>query len=211
MVTRYFKPEAVPFDFESAYKFLKIRKTSDMFVIMHELVEDLFKQYRDIFEPCYRYKISKVTGGQSGTFSILLEDGLSFTGEGIHRVLTHSHYAASFVITVGKKIDDELAVISNDDFTEAFFLDGIASTMTHGIQQLLERELLKEAKKLSCELGSRFAPGYAKWELTEQKKLFDLLKAEEIGMQLSESFFMIPQKSISGVYGLKHVSGGATK
>ena len=203
MVTRYFAPENVPFDFECAYKFLKIRKSSDKFETMHKLVADLYAEYRGAFEPRYRFEISKVASGQSGTFSILLDSGASFTGKGIHKLLLHARYAAVFLITVGEKIDEIMAGLSQKEFTEAFFLDGIASTMTDGLQQLLESELKTEAAKLSCALGARFAPGYAHWDLKEQAKLFKLLKAEEIGMQLSETYFMLPQKSISGVYGLK--------
>lgn len=202
MITRYHKPEDVPFDFQRAYRQLKIRKESQKFKMMHEMVESIYSRYLQSFEPRFRYKISKVLRGHSGSFSILLEGSMSFSGRGIHRLLTQSRYAAVFMLTVGDKIDAEMVKLSQDDFAEAFFLDGIATTMTHGMLQLLETELLKEAKSLGCKLGRRFAPGYARWELTEQKKLFQFLKAEEIGIRLSDTYFMLPQKSISGVYSL---------
>jgi len=203
MITKYFAPEDVPFNFECAYRFLKIRRSSDKFATMHKLLADLYKEHRGVFEPRYRYDICKVASGQSGTFSTLLESGASFSGRGIHKLLLHARYAAVFLITVGEKIDGVVAELSQKDFTEAFFLDGIASTMTDGMQQLLESELKTAAATLNCTLGARFAPGYAHWDLQEQAKLFRLLKAEEIGMQLSETYFMLPQKSISGVYGLR--------
>lgn len=202
MVTRYYKAEEIPFDYQQAYRQLKIRKESEKFTMMHQMVESLYLKYLPIFEPRLRYKISKVLRGHSGSFSILLEGRMSFSGKGIHRLLAHSQHAAVFMLTVGEKIDREMAELSQKDFAEAFFLDGISTTMTHGMLELLESELRDMAKTMGCKLGRRFAPGYARWELTEQKKLFEFLKAEEIGMALSDTYFMLPQKSISGVYSL---------
>lgn len=202
VVTRYYKPEEIPFDYQRAYKQLKIHKESQKFEMMHKMVESLYQRYLQNFEPRFRYKISKVLRGHSGSFSILLEGRMSFSGKGIHRLLAHSQYAAVFILTVGNKIDHEMAELSQNDFAEAFFLDGIATTMTHGVLELLKTELQNEAGTMGCTLGRRFAPGYARWELTEQKKLFELLNAEEIGMSLSDTYFMVPQKSISGVYSL---------
>lgn len=203
MITRYLKPGEVPFELERACRFLKIKVTSDRFEMMCRMVENLYEEYKATLEPRYRYKIIQVSPGQSGTFTVLLGEGVSFTGKGIHRLLTHSRYAAIFIITLGEKIDTRMAELSKEDFTESYFLDGVASAMTHGVQKILEAELRREAEKLHCQLGRRFAPGYAKWDLAEQKKIFDLLSAEEIEMSLSETYFMLPQKSISGVYGLQ--------
>ena len=204
MVTRYYKSKEIPFDYLKAYKQLKIKKESQKFEMMQEMVDQLYQKYLQSFEPRFRYRISQVLRGHSGSFSILLEGNLNFSGKGIHRLLTHSQYAAIFVVTVGDKIDQEMARLSQDYFAEAFFLDGIATTMTHGLLELLATELQNEANNFGCKLGRRFAPGYARWELTEQKKLFEFLKADEIGMSLSDTYFMLPQKSISGVYSLSN-------
>ena len=45
----------------------------------------------------------------------------------------------------------------------------------------------------------RFSPGYCGWHVSAQKKLFEYLKPEEIGIGLNESCLMQPLKSISGV------------
>jgi len=170
---------------------------------MHEMVARLREQYQSCFAPSYRYAVYPVIGEQTGSFSILLDSGVSFCGQRIHRLLATSRYAAVFVLTVGDKIDAEMAKLSQVDFTDAYFLDGVASAMTHGLLQLLKRELRDEAKSLNCELAYRFSPGYARWELQEQEKIFRLLGAEEIGVTLSETYFMTPQKSLSGVFGFK--------
>jgi hypothetical protein len=206
MVTRYFHPEQIPFDYKRAYGFLKIRSTSDKFAAMHAMVTRLHAQYQSCFEPRYRYAVHQVIRGQSGSFSVLLDGSVSFVGQGIHRLLAESRYAAVFVLTVGDKIDAEMAKLAQQDFTEAYFLDGVASAMTDGLLQLLKRDLREEAARLGGALAYRFSPGYARWDLQEQEKIFKLLKGEEIGMALSETYFMVPQKSLSGVFGFKPIA-----
>jgi 5-methyltetrahydrofolate--homocysteine methyltransferase len=49
--------------------------------------------------------------------------------------------------------------------------------------------------------GIRPAPGYpAQPDHTEKRTIFNLLKAERIGMELTESMAMIPASSVSGLY-----------
>lgn len=44
-----------------------------------------------------------------------------------------------------------------------------------------------------------FSPGYCGWHVSGQKRLFESLRPDEIGIELSESFLMQPLKSVSGV------------
>lgn len=203
IVTQYFNPAQIPFDFPRAYSFLKIRRNSDKFAAMHEMVTRLQAQYKACFAPRYRYAVQQVISTQAGSCSVLLEGGASLVGEGIYRLLAVSRYAAVFVLTVGDKIEAEMAKLASQDFTEAYFLDGVASAMTDGVLQLLKRDLREEAARRGCALAYRFSPGYARWDLQEQEKIFKLLNAEEIGITLSATYFMLPQKSLSGVLGFK--------
>ena len=203
MITRHFHPEEIPFDFKRAYSFLKIRPASDKFDLLHEMVARLRAQFQSAFAPCYRYAVYQVVEAPPASFRVLLDNGGSFVGSGIYRLLSGSRYAAVFILTVGDQIDAALAKLALEDFTEAYFLDGVAAAMTHGLLQLLKRDLQTEANKRHCHLAQRFSPGYAHWDLPEQEKIFSLLKGEEIGIILSETFFMTPQKSLSGVFGFK--------
>jgi 5-methyltetrahydrofolate--homocysteine methyltransferase len=63
-------------------------------------------------------------------------------------------------------------------------------------EQLSNEDLIKEAY-----LGIRPAPGYpACPEHTVKADMFKLLQAEEVGMQITESFAMFPGASVSGFY-----------
>ena len=44
-----------------------------------------------------------------------------------------------------------------------------------------------------------YSPGYCGWHINGQRKLFQYLHPEKIGITLNDSFLMIPLKSVSGV------------
>ncbi|MFL5109118.1 MAG: vitamin B12 dependent-methionine synthase activation domain-containing protein, partial [Microvirga sp.] len=57
-------------------------------------------------------------------------------------------------------------------------------------------ELIKEVYR-----GIRPAPGYpACPEHTVKREMFDILKCDEIGMELTESYAMTPTAAVSGLY-----------
>ena len=63
-------------------------------------------------------------------------------------------------------------------------------------EHLTEEEIIREKY-----VGIRPAPGYpACPEHTEKGTLFNILKAEEVGIQLTESFAMYPAAAVSGFY-----------
>ena len=43
-----------------------------------------------------------------------------------------------------------------------------------------------------------YSPGYCGWHVSGQRKLFERLRPEEIGITLNASFLMSPLKSVSG-------------
>jgi len=48
----------------------------------------------------------------------------------------------------------------------------------------------------------RAEPGQEGWPIQQQRVLFDLLPAGEIGVRLTASYLMLPRKSLSFVVGL---------
>jgi cobalamin-dependent methionine synthase I len=50
----------------------------------------------------------------------------------------------------------------------------------------------------------RFSPGYSDMSLEMQKKIFKLLKPENIGINLSPSCLMIPEKSVTAFVGIEN-------
>ena len=72
-----------------------------------------------------------------------------------------------------------------------------------------DRERIKElAEQNGFNVTPRYSPGFGDWPLPVQRELADLCEADQIGIQLNDSFLMSPRKSVSAVFGLvKRVAG----
>jgi hypothetical protein len=111
---------------------------------------------------------------------------------------------ALFAVTVGEKTSREIEErFGSNDFALGCMLDSVASAATDRMADIVQSHFVE---RLSCsgQIGSdtailRYSPGYCGWHISGQKRLFDILHPEQIGISLRESFLMEPLKSISGV------------
>jgi len=73
-------------------------------------------------------------------------------------------------------------------------VESVANQVQDHIRQLADQSGLK--------ITNRYSPGYCKWDVSEQQKLFQLFPENCCGITLSESSLMSPIKSISAVLGI---------
>ncbi|MGV3524692.1 MAG: methionine synthase [Candidatus Sericytochromatia bacterium] len=126
----------------------------------------------------------------------------------------HSDHIGAFVVTAGLGIEPHLARFEaeHDDFN-AILLKALADRLAEALaewlhvqarrdwgygtdEQLTLQDLIKERYR-----GIRPAPGYpACPDHSEKRKLFALLQAEEMGVQLTEHCAMYPAAAVSGFY-----------
>ncbi|MBV8563028.1 MAG: methionine synthase, partial [Actinobacteria bacterium] len=122
-------------------------------------------------------------------------------------------FLGAFAVTAGIGADELAARFEaeHDDY-HAIMVKALADRLAEGFAEYLHevarRAWYETGPKLSNEqliaeryLGIRPAFGYpACPDHSEKRKLFDLLRAEELGLELTESFAMLPAASVSGIY-----------
>lgn len=111
---------------------------------------------------------------------------------------------ALFAVTLGETISAGIKMnFDQNDFAAGSMLDAAASEGAELTADFIEsyyREKLRKEKQLpESTTVMRFSPGYCGWHVSGQKKLFEALHPDKIGIELTESFLMTPLKSISGV------------
>ena len=124
-------------------------------------------------------------------------------------------YVGAFAVTAGIGIEKKLKEFENqhDDYGAIMLkalADRLAEAFTELLHQRVRREFWGYAKDERLDhsaliaekyRGIRPAPGYpACPDHTEKGPLFELLKAERIGMRLTESYAMYPAAAVSGFY-----------
>ena len=100
---------------------------------------------------------------------------------------------------IGELFEQGLGV--NRDMAKALILDAAASAAVENVCDNLCADL---AEALAPQyLTDRFSPGYGDLPLSQQKELFRLLDVtRRIGVSLSESGLMVPQKSVTALIGV---------
>jgi len=133
---------------------------------------------------------------------VTLDGGAVFEGPLVARALAGATEVALTVCTVGSALDERVSELFADDPVRALALDGAGIAAVGGIARLIGERVREEAATRGLRIGMRAEPGQEGWSIWQQRVLFGLLPAAEIGVQLTESCLMLPRKSISFAVGL---------
>lgn len=119
--------------------------------------------------------------------------------------LKNATRAALFVCTAGSEITAHSKQITeNGDPMLGYVFDVVGSVVVDKAMDKMQEELKAEMSVEGLGISDRFSPGYCKWDVAEQQKLFSLLPVEFCGIKLSSSSLMDPIKSVSGIIGIGH-------
>jgi len=185
---------AIPFelDLASLGKIAHVEADSDDGRDFAALVEEARAVARPkaVFRECY------VDGRAEESVTI---DGVVFTSRALRTHLDRVERVFAYVATCGRELDQ--VAIDGGDLLKQFWLDTIKNvllrvSMRHLSEHIDRRYALGKAATMS--------PGSADasvWPIEQQRQLFSLLGDVEaaIGVQLTDSCLMVPNKSLSGV------------
>ena len=185
--------DSIPFrlDVETVLKQLHQNKGNKY---IGAIVQELIEIVRPIAKPKAVYEVSYVENKNEDSVYI---DGVRFTSRVLRVNLDKVERVFPYVATCGRELD-EIAVPS-DDYMKYYCLDVIKEmTLRSAISYLTDYLTRNYA------LGqmSRMHPGSLEdWPITQQKELFSIFGNVEdlVGVRLTESFLMIPVKSVSGI------------
>jgi len=108
-----------------------------------------------------------------------------------------------FTVTVGAQVCERIReLFAVNEPALGYMLDSVASAAADkAVDLAAERLMLKLREENHTDPVPEilpYSPGYCGWHISGQRRLFDRLRPEEIGMTLNDSFLMIPLKSVSG-------------
>lgn len=135
---------------------------------------------------------------------VRLAEGLSLESTKLARFLDACTEAVLMGATSGGAVMEAIRNrTSEDNLTAAVVYDATASEMTDAaldwIMSYINRQLRREGKHL---LKRRFSAGYGDLALTNQKEMYKQLHLEKIGVTLTSSFLLIPEKSVTAIGGI---------
>ncbi|MFI3317822.1 MAG: vitamin B12 dependent-methionine synthase activation domain-containing protein [Rikenellaceae bacterium] len=162
------------------------------------LCQELISEVEQIARPSFYYQIFDCDPSSE---SLKVGDTEFMTGKIISSLMKRSSSAAVFVATAGWQVQRWLDEISaSGDALRLFIADAIASTIVEAMGDRMELDLEQRIGDMLH--TNRFSPGYCKWDIREQQKLFKVLSDQRCEITLNDSCLMQPIKSISGVIGI---------
>ncbi len=110
---------------------------------------------------------------------------------------------ALFLCTIGPQMENwSQELIQEGELLRGYIVDAVASESVEKAMDLTHDHLERQMRRDGLGITNRFSPGYCRWPVSDQHKLFSLLPPGFCGITLTESSLMVPVKSVSGFIGI---------
>lgn len=184
--------DQIPFqpEFDTVRRHVRLKETSPYLAELHAL----YQEARAIAKPKAMVKLAWVEAKHDDSVVI---DGVVLRSRVLRVNLDHAQRVFAYVATCGIELHRMERQL--DDMLQRYWLDA-----------LKELALGNAIRALNAFITQRFQPGrtatmapgsLADWPISQQRALFNILSDPEaaIGVQLTPSYLMIPNKSVSGI------------
>ncbi len=160
-------------------------------------IEFLEKRVR----PRYAYRIFDIKENDA---QIILEGtNLKLFGKDINNHLKGASRCAVMASTLGFGAERILNSLSKTDISNAVVFDAVCTAKIEEVSDKCEDEIKSIVQKDGFYTNFRFSPGYGDFLLEYQRRIVSLLNCEKtIGLTVTDSSLLIPQKSVTAIIGI---------
>jgi len=160
-------------------------------------IQHLIERVAPLIKPKALYEVSYIQYKGCDTVNI---GAITFTSRVLRVNLDKVERVFPYIATCGREL--EKIVAATDDFMRRFWLDTIKDIALEASSKYLSNYL---KRRYALGQMSSMSPGAGSqdlWPIEQQKQLFSIFGNVEdlIGVKLTDSFLMIPNKSLSGIY-----------
>jgi hypothetical protein len=164
---------------------------------MSEVVDEL----QELAAPLIGYEVFKVTGRWHDRLDLI--GGHSFKSHFVSNLLAEAEEVAVSLCTVGEGPEQRVGYyLSKGNPTRGVMLDEACNAALRLLGRKLRELILELAMDNGIKAGLPLWPGHDNWPLEQQKVIFDLLQGDKMGIRLTDSYIMLPLKTISIIMGL---------
>ena len=169
---------------------------------MKDVFEEEVKRAYDLIEPKGIYSLLRIASHGDREIRFKGTD-FKIKSRKVSRLLSRSDFVVFFMATIGPELEGAVeTLMSKGEYARSVILDAIGSETADAAADMIHRSILRNiAEQKGFSITPRFSPGYGDWPLTVQRDILNICRAEMIGVSLTDSFLMIPMKSVSAVFG----------
>ncbi len=130
--------------------------------------------------------------------------GVNFSSKKLSRFLRGCPEAVLLGATAGSEIMEAIKEkTAQGDLQAAVVYDATASEIADAaldwIMDYINQLIRREGKTL---LPRRFSAGYADFDLSNQKTIYELLNLDKLGVRITEAYMLLPEKSVTAISGI---------
>jgi hypothetical protein len=127
---------------------------------------------------------------------LVLSNGRAFRSHLVIEQLAHARQVAVGICTIGAGVEAESRqAFADGEGLAGYLLDRAGSLAVASVAQSVGEHVERLATDRGLEASLRIAPGSADCTLEDQRVVFDLLPAKDIGVRLTDSCLMVPSPS----------------
>lgn len=169
-------------------------------------LDHIIKETEDLCPVSTAYRLVRIREHRSGI--VELEDGTVLSGGALSKLLAESNEVVLMASTAGSAVMDRIrALFDGGRAGDAVVMDAAASEIADaGLDFLMDyiaTFLRREGKTLT---KHRFSPGYGDFTLDQQAHFARLLEIGKMGIAITETCMLIPEKSVLAVAGIVSMS-----
>jgi len=163
--------------------------------------QDVIDEAHGLLSPAAMYTILPVRHFEHE--QVVLDIGASFSGSLVARALTGATEVALAVCTIGPALEERMSTLfAEGESVRAVALEGAGIAAVRQVTNLVGVRICDAATARGLSVGMRASPGQEGWSIQQQRLLFGLIPAGQIGVRLTSSCLMVPRVSVSFVIGL---------
>ena len=180
-----------------------IREYSRLRPEIKSLIREVLASMRSerLLEPAIAYEIYSIREVRDA--QVFLEGNVALDGRMLASLLAKAEELVAVVCTIGPRLENRVTeYFGQEEPVRGLLLDGVGSAAVDSLIQEICKLMMREAPSRGYQASSPLGPGMSGFPISEQWPLFQLVPAQEIGVRLTPSGVMLPQKSASMVIGL---------
>lgn len=149
-----------------------------------QILQDAMAEARGAFHPRWVYQEFRVESVDLA--GCRLQDGAKLLIRDIPERWGPITTLGLAVCTIGNAIEDRIeALFATREFPLVYMLDSLGSVAAEALAEAFLRQLCADRLARGLKVTPRESPGYPRWPIEEQRRVFALLRADTIGIGLN--------------------------
>ncbi|MDA3792704.1 MAG: hypothetical protein PF545_03480 [Elusimicrobia bacterium] len=170
-------------------------KTGDIPKNIENIISKQIEEGYSLIEPSVVFETFK---SASSGYEDIVKKVLLGSGH-VEDILDDAYGFTLMVATIGKRLEEKIERLKEDDLTAAFVLDAVGSEAAEQSANFVSGIIKREAKRRECYLSRRFSPGYGDWPLAASGEILDCLDTGKIDIKVRKSGIINPRKTVTAI------------